>query len=261
MPAVEAAVRSTRGVLASKQRDGRWGSGTHKKGRWDHPGSLSQRFPTAARAPSRLRGQRRPPQLDRTAPGGRQRPWPPAWPFELVELFFFLQLQADARRDCDFKNLEKHLDPSSRGVVEQVCVRAWCHPPLRQCCGRYNRASVQRWLLCGWQLADVRGCAQCILPLRICTKILLAVSRTFPSRPAPRSARNAAPHTPLRRNLAGRLHREHGSTPTGVGHTRIVFDVAVCRPDPRPRPLQHLVGRSRGRRYTDTSVHHMPRLA
>ena len=188
-------------------------------------------------------------------------PWPPAWPFELVELFFFLQLQADARRDCDFKNLEKHLDPSSRGVVEQVCVRAWCHPPLRQCCGRYNRASVQRWLLCGWQLADVRGCAQCILPLRICTKILLAVSRTFPSRPAPRSARNAAPHTPLRRNLAGRLHREHGSTPTGVGHTRIVFDVAVCRPDPRPRPLQHLVGRSRGRRYTDTSVHHMPRLA
>ena len=188
-------------------------------------------------------------------------PWPPAWPFELVELFFFLQLQADARRDCDFKNLEKHLDPSSRGVVEQVCVRAWCHPPLRQCCGRYNRASVQRWLLCGWQLADMRGCAQCILPLRICTKILLAVSRTFPSRPAPRSARNAAPHTPLRRNLAGRLHREHGSTPTGVGHTRIVFDVAVCRPDPRPRPLQHLVGRSRGRRYTDTSVHHMPRLA
>ena len=188
-------------------------------------------------------------------------PWPPAWPFELVELFFFLQLQADARRDCDFKNLEKHLDPSSRGVVEQVCVRAWCHPPLRQCCGRYNRASVQRWLLCGWQLADVRGYAQCILPLRIRTKILLAVSRTFPSRPAPRSARNAAPHTPLRRNLAGRLHREHGSTPTGVGHTRIVFDVAVCRPDPRPRPLQHLVGRSRGRRYTDTSVHHMPRLA
>ena len=182
-------------------------------------------------------------------------------PLNLWSFFFFLQLQADARRDCDFKNLEKHLDPSSRGVVEQVCVRAWCHPPLRQCCGRYNRASVQRWLLCGWQLADVRGYAQCILPLRIRTKILLAVSRTFPSRPAPRSARNAAPHTPLRRNLAGRLHREHGSTPTGVGHTRIVFDVAVCRPDPRPRPLQHLVGRSRGRRYTDTSVHHMPRLA
>ena len=239
MPAVEAAVRSTGGVLASKQRCAMGGGGRERTKRGD--GIIQGASPSESpQQHGRLRDSGVNAALRNLAAllsaVRRLRPG----------LLFFFHVILKRVSVCSWRTWSR-------------CVRAWCHPLLRQCCGAIQQG-------CGTAMVTAcvaaRGCARmrAVHPSVAHTRFSSPGVARFPRvlRRGPRAMQHL---THLYAGIWRVAQTEHGSTPTGVGHTRIVLDVAVCRPDPRPRPLQHLAGRSRGRGYTDSNVHNMPRLA